>query len=418
MIRFIRACQNYITRQTVGHLSQINLFAWVMLINYPFFAFLWSLDHPLPMEELVLRGVATLLCLGLLLCRWWSFERMQLLLPGLWYVTLLFCLPGFYFYATFLHHGATIWLMNCVAALFFLLLLVRVFDALILTGLGLILSMLCYFYVGRHVFYYDPGHVSILNLFSVFISVFIIGTLFAHDRELSQEQKITAMQLLAGGLAHDLRTSLASIHLQADLQNLLIEKLKNPELQTDLRRSVNNIIRGIELGNQLITMQLKNIQHERLDTHAFEIHSIRLLLEKTIQEYPYRKAQRDLIHVSYSPNFSVWIDEIAFKNLVWNLLKNSLDYIDEIGKGEISIWLVEGVDKDNFNYLHLKDTSKGLYPKNAEKIFESFYSERQGGTGVGLSYCKLLMKAAGGDIVCEGKLGKYAHFIMKFPKID
>jgi signal transduction histidine kinase len=114
----------------------------------------------------------------------------------------------------------------------------------------------------------------------------------------------------------------------------------------------------------------------------------------------------------------VWIEEVAFKNLVWNLLKNSLDYIDEIGRGEIFIWVTEGAVNDNFNYLNIKDTAKGLYPKSTEKIFESFYTERKGGTGVGLSYCKLLMKAAGGDIVCKGKLNNYAHFIITFPKID
>jgi signal transduction histidine kinase len=416
LTQIMRSFQNYLTKQTMDFLPQVNLFAWVMLINFPLFGVLWAIESPLLIDEFVLRVFATILSCLLVSSRWWTIYWVTKYLPWLWYLTLLFCLPFFFCYVTLLHHGATLWLMNCVSAVFFLLLLVRVVDSLILLSMGSLMAYASYLY--QHALYYAPGELSILGLSVTFTAVIIIGALFARDRELMQANRIVDMQLLAGGLAHDLRTSFAGIHLQTDLQALLIEKLNNPDLQLDLKQSINKIIRGIEMGNQLITMQLNNIQREKFDTGLFEIHSISALLDKTMQDYPYREGERALIHRRLTIDFSVWIEEIAFKNLVWNLLKNSLDYIDEIGKGEISIWATEGGVKDNFNYLNIKDTAKGLYPKSTEKIFESFYTERKGGTGVGLSYCKLLMKAAGGDIVCKGKLNNYAHFIIKFPKID
>lgn len=416
--RLLGRLQYYLTKQTMDILPQVYLFAWVMLISYPLFGFLRAIKNPLQWEEAILRIVATILCCLLLSSRRWPIDWLNKYLPWLWYVTLLFCLPVFFCYVTLLHHGATLWLMNCVSAVFFLFLLIRVFDALILLSAGTIIAFVGYIAHDNHLLKYIPGELSIFGLAITFIAVIIIGALFASDKELIQANRITDMQLLAGGLAHDLRTSFASIHLQADLQALLIEKLNNPDLQLDLKQSINKIIRGIDMGNQLITMQLNNIQREKFDTGSFDLHSIRTLLEKTLSDYPYREGQKALVQLNLTLDFPVWIEEIAFKNLVWNLLKNSLDYIDETGKGEITIWLTEGNVKDNFNYLNIKDTAKGLYPKNAEKIFESFYSERKGGTGVGLSYCKLLMKAAGGDIVCKGKLNNYAHFIIKFPKID
>ena len=86
------------------------------------------------------------------------------------------------------------------------------------------------------------------------------------DREIINDSRISAMRLLAGSLAHDLRTSLASIHLQTELQNMLVSKLDQPDLQLNLKRSLSKIVRGIELGNQLISMQLNNIQHKKIDT--------------------------------------------------------------------------------------------------------------------------------------------------------
>lgn len=414
---FLQQLQTYLTKQTVDYLPQINLFGWIMLINYPLFGYLWAIERPLIVDEAILRTIATVLCLALVTNRWWPIQWITQYLPWLWYFTLLFCLPFFFCYVTLLHGGATLWLMNCVSAVFFLLLLTRAFDALILLACGIFLAMMGYS-LSDHILRYAPGEISALGVSATFIAVIVLGALFARDKELIQDSKISAMQLLAGGLAHDLRTSFASIHLQAELQSLLIEKLNNPDLQLDLKESLNKIIHGIEIGNQLITMQLNNIQREKFDTSYFDILSIKQLLETTLNEYPYREGQKNLIRSQIDIDFSVWIEEIAFKNLVWNLLKNSLDFISEMGKGEVTIWLTEGEEKDNFNYLHIRDTAKGLYPKNTEKIFESFYSERKGGTGVGLSYCKLLMKAAGGDIICKGKLNNFAHFIIKFPKID
>ncbi|WED44452.1 sensor histidine kinase [Legionella cardiaca] len=405
----------YLAKQTEEASHQITLFAIVMMINFPLFGVLWKFEIFQVSEEFVLRIIATALCALLATHQFWP-GRILKILPFLWYITLLFCLPFFFTYLTLLNHGSTLWLMNCVSAIFFLLLVTSALNALILLFLGVGLAFISYFYLMGNTVVYLPGNVSIYSLIITFAAAAIIGALFARDRELIQEGKISGMRLLAGSIAHDLRTPLASIHLQAELQEMFVEKLKNPKVRKHLKESLHKITRGIEMSNQLISMQLNNIQRDKFDTKDFLILPIKELLERALEEYPLKKGQKELIHLNLETNFSIWIEEVAFKNLIWNLLKNSLDFIDEIGKGEITIWLVTGEEKDDFNYLHIKDTAKGI--KNPEKIFESFYSSRKGGTGVGLAYCKLLMTAAGGDIFCKGKPNEYAHFILKFPKVD
>lgn len=414
---FFLAVYNHIVMQTEEATNQINLFALVMMINFPLFGVLWKLESFQLNEEFFLRLIATSLCALLITHKFWlpSFHKF---IPIVWYITLLFCLPFFFCYLTLLNHGSTLWLMNCVSAIFFLLLVTNVLDSLILLFLGIGLAFGCFFYGTSNTVAYIPGDVSIFSLSITFIAAIIIGALFARDRELIHAGRISGMRLLAGSLAHDLRTPLASIHLQAELQEIIVEKLNNSEVQKDLKESLHKITRGIEMGNQLISMQLNNIKREKFDTRNFGIYSIKSLVDKTLDDYPLKEQQKEIIHLNLVDDFSVWIEEIAFKNLIWNLLKNSLDFIQQAGKGEISIWLAEPNPKDDYNYLHIMDTAKGIYPKNVEKIFDSFYSDRKGGTGVGLSYCKVLMEAAGGDIFCQGKLNQYAQFTLKFPKVD
>ncbi|KTC83011.1 sensor histidine kinase [Legionella cincinnatiensis] len=406
----------YLAKQTEDASHQITLFGIVMMINYPLFGVFWKFESFQLSEEFCLRLIATFLCACLAVNRFWPRSLLKWL-PIFWYLVLLFCLPYFFCYLTLINHCSTLWLMNCVSAIFFLLLVTSALGSLILIFGGCGLAFFSYSLTHR-VMEYIPGTISLFSLSMTCIAAVVIGVLFARDREIIIAGRLSGMRMLASSIAHDLRTPLASIYLQAELQGIILNKIKNSEIRKDLQESLNKITRGIETSNRIISMQLSNIRHNKFNTSNFNIYPIHNLIERAVEDYPLKETQKSLIHVNYENNFSIWLEELAFKNLLWNLLKNSLEYIEETGKGIISIWLEVGIGKDNFNYLHVKDTARGIYSKNFEKIFGRFYSERHNGTGLGLAYCKLLMQEAGGDIFCKGKLNEFAHFTVKFPKID
>ncbi|MDR3501214.1 MAG: HAMP domain-containing sensor histidine kinase [Legionella sp.] len=409
---------NYLMEKTIEASHQITLFGIVMMINFPLFGILWKLQNFQVNKEFFLRVIATTLCALLALHRFWSPKFLRIL-PFLWYLSLLFCLPFFFTYLTLLNDGATLWLMNCMSATFFLFLVTSALDSLVLLTLGSSLAYFSYVYGADKIIKYVPGDVSIFGLGITFTAAIIIGALFARDRELIYSAKISGMRLLAGSLAHDLRTPLSSIYLQAKMQKSLVETLPNEqEVKQNLNESIAKIERGIDSVNQLISTQLNNIRHDRFDTCKFGFYSINELLKHALEDFPFKNNQHELIDLLIECDFVIWIEKIAFRNLIWNLLNNSFDFIEKEGKGEVLISMAEGQEKDNFNYLHIKDTAQGISTEKAKLIFEPFYSERQGGTGIGLAYCKLLMKAAGGSIACQGKLGEYTHFTIKFPKID
>lgn len=126
---------SYLVRQTEEASHQITLFGIVMMINYPLFGVFWKLESFQLTEEFFLRLIATTLCALLAFNKFWP-TRLLKALPLFWYMTLLFCLPFFFCYLTLLNHGTTLWLMNCVSAIFFLLLVTSALGALILLLLG------------------------------------------------------------------------------------------------------------------------------------------------------------------------------------------------------------------------------------------------------------------------------------------
>lgn len=407
---------SYFKEKAVESSHQISLFGLVMMINFPLFGLLEHVENPISNQEIILRLIATGLCTILSLHKFWLIQY-QKFLPIVWYLTLVFCLPFFFTYLTLLNHGATFWLMNCISATFFLFLVATALDSLVLLMLGGGLAFFCYLCGSDSSIHYVPNNPSFFELAMTFATAIVIGTLFARERELIHA-RISGIRLLAGSLAHDLRTPLTSIYLQAQLQEVEIEKIKNPDVKKRLSEGVQIIGRGIESINQLINIQLNNIQCGRFDTRKFVIYPIKELLKQALEEYPFKEGQQELIQLDLGCDYPVWVADVVFRNLLWNLLKNGFELIEEVGKGEISIWVAEGSKDDDFNYLHIRDTAKGISPEKTKIIFEPFYSERKGGTGIGLACSKQLVEAAGGSINCQGELGKYTHFIIKFPKID
>ena len=72
--------------------------------------------------------------------------------------------------------------------------------------------------------------------------------------------------------------------------------------------------------------------------------------------------------------------------------------------------------KSDGNYLYFKDYGPGIESDKLELIFESFFtSGKKDGTGLGLPFCRRIMRAFDGEIICKSELRKGAEFQMKFP---
>ncbi|ARG98815.1 histidine kinase [Legionella micdadei] len=102
------------------------------------------------------------------------------------------------------------------------------------------------------------------------------------------------------------------------------------------------------------------------------------------------------------------------QHVLFNLLKNALYVIATAQKGEITIWTEK---RDKFNTLYFKDSAIGMSSQQLSKLFNHFYTTTFMGTGIGLSFCKLVMNRFGGDIRCDAKEGCYTQFLLSFPAI-
>ena len=93
--------------------------------------------------------------------------------------------------------------------------------------------------------------------------------------------------------------------------------------------------------------------------------------------------------------------------VIFNLLKNYLYYKSKIETRTEA--------KPDGNYLYFKDYGPGIEKDKLALIFDSFFtSGKKDGTGLGLPFCKRIMTAFDGDIICKSEIGEWTKFEMKF----
>ena len=105
--------------------------------------------------------------------------------------------------------------------------------------------------------------------------------------------------------------------------------------------------------------------------------------------------------------------QLILEQVILNLIRNSIQALDEIGSGK-SIWITASKEGLSGIQISVKDNGCGIDTDNLDNIFIPFYTTREKGSGIGLSFAKQIMRLHNGEISVKSDAGKGAEFILKF----
>ncbi|OGT05938.1 MAG: hypothetical protein A2103_02690 [Gammaproteobacteria bacterium GWF2_41_13] len=252
-----------------------------------------------------------------------------------------------------------------------------------------------------------------------------------------QEERVHVLDMLGPSLAHELRTPLGAIDGFCDNLKYFVT-LKNiyqtaqkaklevpfiaPHLLERIPTAFANIRNATKRANRYIDTLLAYIKSQvtgealpaEYDPKNFHSYSINDRLDKILADYPFKDdEEKALIHWDRSVDFQAKLQPVLFEQVIYNIIKNAIYYINDAHKGEITLRAETG---QTYNTLYIKDTSRGMSQETLAHIFEHFFSARSSGTGVGLALSKWAMETVmSGKITCHSVFGEFTEFALSFP---
>ncbi|MEK6645556.1 MAG: HAMP domain-containing sensor histidine kinase [Candidatus Firestonebacteria bacterium] len=228
------------------------------------------------------------------------------------------------------------------------------------------------------------------------------------EEKINRVDKMVLVGQIAAGIAHQMKTPLASAMLRAEM---LMEDIKNKSYLGELKFINHQLQRCKEIVEHLLGFSRSTKAKEKLQECNFN-KVLTDIIE--ILSHIFRKNDVSLkIDVAETDKVKVLASCDQLEQIFLNLFSNSFDAIEKGGTISVKTKVID----NNFIEVDFTDDGSGISKENLNEIFEPFFTtkEAKNGTGLGLAICRKLIEELRGTITVASEVNKYTTFTISFP---
>jgi ABC-type amino acid transport substrate-binding protein len=206
--------------------------------------------------------------------------------------------------------------------------------------------------------------------------------------ELRNYDKLQFMQKIISSIAHEIRNPMTSIRIYTSQMK---EKIENKEF---MLAAAEDIPTEIDRMDGLIKEFMEYISPRRPILSNVNLYEELMSSLKLIK----MQAKGIDIVVDVEKNTYIHFDMSQFKQLIINIVLNSIDAVKNVDKPQLEI---SAREEDDSVILQFKDNGCGMEEEGLQYIFEPFYTTKELGNGVGMFVVKQIVDENGGNIWAE-----------------
>jgi signal transduction histidine kinase len=229
-------------------------------------------------------------------------------------------------------------------------------------------------------------------------------------QQLSQAQRLTALGELVSTTTHEFNNVLMTILNYAKMG---MRHKDAPTRDKCFEKILTSANRAATITNTVLGMARNRSADQEPTDLAKLVNETLLLLEREMNKY------RVTVETSYQPIPPAMVNGNQIQQVLLNLLINARQAMPNGGR----LWIKLLHDAEN-NMIDLvvRDSGCGIPADKLPRIFESFYTTKngpdasgKGGTGLGLSMCRDIIESHHGRIRVDSSVGKGTAFTLKLP---
>ena len=241
-------------------------------------------------------------------------------------------------------------------------------------------------------------------------------------------EELRAISEYAPQISHDMNNVISGIVGNIDLANLKLSKQDAQASESTIKviSAVSRYLSNIEEAvNKLTDMAASYMNMSKVKEEGARACFVESSLEAVVN---FRKREIKKAGIKVNMDLSgtfpaVIAAEVLLQGVFINLIMNAESfmvkpYLEDNEKKELTI-KTEIFKSEETEYLRIfvSDTGKGLNPGAEEKVFEPFFTDREGiqGTGMGLAGVREAVENMGGEVYAKNNEQKGAAFIVELP---
>jgi signal transduction histidine kinase len=209
-----------------------------------------------------------------------------------------------------------------------------------------------------------------------------------------RNDKLVAMGELASGVAHEIRNPINTIGTIAQQLNKDFKSVENEE-EYELLTAL--IYKEVNRVNKTIGDFLKFARPEPINPARFNLNE--LFDEIVKQLNPLFEEKGAHIKIQHLKEDKVYWDRNQFKQVLLNLIQNSLDAVKSGGSVSVKCRHAD----DSYIELIVEDDGEGITAENLARIFNLYFTTKAKGTGIGLGIVQRIIYDHGGTVEIESE---------------
>lgn len=232
------------------------------------------------------------------------------------------------------------------------------------------------------------------------------------ETHLAHADRLVMLGELTAGIGHEINQPLTAIAAFADAASRLL-KSDLPDSQAELENVLHRIAEQARRAGNVVN-RLRGLSRRGELTKSSQrldqlVQNVLLLFEHEL------KTSSITLHTSLEPNLPLLIvDEIQIQQVLVNLIKNAIDSLQASGGTPAEIHLEARIVEQQV-LIQVRDNGQGVPPELVAHLFEPFFTTKTRGVGLGLSICKNIAIAHGGNLAYRKARNAGAEFTLSLP---
>jgi PAS domain S-box-containing protein len=232
------------------------------------------------------------------------------------------------------------------------------------------------------------------------------------QEELAHTSRLAMLGEMTASIAHEINQPLGAILSNTDAAEMLLER-DNPPLE-----EVKLILADIRHDNRRASSVIKRVRSlvGRRDVQRVPLDLNDLLLESTrLVSHDARRRGVAVVHELGEGLPLLHIDPVQVEQVVINLLLNAMDAMKGTPVATRRLVVRSSRWNENEVMAAVEDCGHGIPEDKLGRVFDSFFTTKQGGMGLGLALARSIAEAHGGRLFAENNASKGATFYLILP---